>query len=439
MSNKEASRIDDLLKKVSEQNKPSSYIFKDVNTLTMLDSQIVEQDVLIENGIIKEIGTDIVNQAAIEIEGKGKYLMPGLTDMHIHLFDHHQMKNTWILLLLINGVTSVRDMAGEPGKLVLREKIKNKEVLAPNIYQAGPIINGLGNQPALVVASTPEEGRKQVSEQKESGYDFIKVYNDLNKETYFAILDEAQKKDILVVGHLPTEVKLEEALNKQSSIEHLTGYKGWRKNVETYLIADEGYDSKTGSSDTWNCPTYYNLLVNWDKEKAESVLSNQDISDLLPDKLIKRWEGLMAKNTQKKEELLSEYGENNKELSTQIILELYKSNAKLVAGTDAGSIPLLVPGFSLYEELASLNAIGITNYDVLKMATVNAALAMGKEEEFGTIEIGKRADLLLLDGNPLVGINNLKKQAGIMVRGIWLSNDELELITQEIKTVFGNE
>ncbi len=370
MSNKEALRINDLLTKVSKQHKPSSYIFKDVNTLTMLDSQIVEQDVLIENGVIKEIGTDIINQAAIEIDGKDKYLMPGLTDMHIHLFDHHQMKNTWMLLLLVNGVTSVRDMAGEPGKLVLRDKIKNNEILAPNIYQAGPIINGLGNQPALVVASNPEEGRKQVSEQKESGYDFIKVYNDLNKETYFAILDEAQKQDILVVGHLPTQISIEEALNKQSSIEHLTGYKGWRKNVESYLIADEGYASKTGSSDTWNCLTYYNLLINWDKEMAESVLANPDISGLLPDKLIKRWEGLMSKNTQKKEELLAEYSESNKELFTQIVLELYKSNAKLVAGTDAGSIPLLVPGFSLLEELEALNSIGITNYEVLKMATI---------------------------------------------------------------------
>ena len=124
---------------------------------------------------------------------------------------------------------------------------------------------------------------------------------------------------------------------------------------------------------------------------------------------------------------------------TQIVLALYNSNAKLVAGTDAGSIPLLVPGFSLHEELAALNSIGIASYDVLKMTTVNAALAMGKEYEFGTIEVGKRADLLLLDSNPLEDINNLKKQAGIMVRGIWLSDKELDLIKKEIKTTFGNE
>lgn len=228
-------------------------------------------------------------------------------------------------------------------------------------------------------------------------------------------------------------------MNKQSSIEHLTGYKGWRKNVESYLIADEGYASKTGGSNTWNCPTYYNLLINWDKEIAESVLANQDISGLLPDKLIRRWEGLMSKNTPKKEELLAEYGESNKELFTQIVLELYKSSAKLVAGTDAGSIPLLVPGFSLHEELVALNSIGIPIYDVLKMTTINAALAMRKEKEFGTIEVGKRADLLLLNSNPLEDIRNLNNKSGVMVRGIWLSNDELERISYEIQTTFGNE
>ncbi|MCX2743781.1 amidohydrolase family protein [Mangrovivirga sp. M17] len=438
MSNKEASRINDLLEKVSEQHKPNSYIFKNVNTLTMLDSQIVEQDVLIKNGVIKEIGINIINQAAIEIDGKGKYLMPGLTDMHIHLFDQHQMKNIWMLLLLVNGVTSVRDMAGEPGKLVLRDKIKNNEVLAPNIYQAGPIINGMDNPPTLIVASTPEEGRKQVIEQKKTGYDFIKVYDDLNKETYLAILDEAQKQAIPVVGHLPIAISIEEALNKQSSIEHLTGYKGWRNNVKAYLIANEDYATSTARSSTWNCPTLYNLLINWDKEMAENVLANQDITSLLPSKLIKRWESLMLKDTDKKEALLAEYGENNKELFAQIVSGFYKSNAKLVAGTDAGSIPLLVPGFSLHEELAALNIIGIANYDVLKMATTEAALAMEKEKEFGTIEIGKRADLLLLDSNPLEDINNLKKQTGIMVRGIWLSNSESEQIKQEIKTAFGN-
>ena len=439
MSNKEAAGINALLEKVSKEHQPNAYIFRNVNTLTMLDSQIIVQDVLIENGAIKELGRDIKDQTAIEIDGKDKYLMPGLTDMHIHLFDHHQMKNTWFLLLLINGITSVRDMAGEPGKLILRDKINNNEVLAPTIYQAGPIINRTGNQPAMVVASTPEEGRKQVIDQKNLGYDFIKVYDDLNAETYFAILDEAQKQDMPVIGHLPLAIGIEEALNKQSSIEHLTGYKGWKNNVEAFLLADEGYAESTANSGTWNCPTLYNLLMSWDKEKAESVLSNKDMTDLLPDKLIKRWEGLMSKDRAKKEELLGEYGENNKKQWTQIVSELHKSNAKLIAGTDAGSIPLLVPGFALHEELAELRAIGISNYDVLKMATINAALAMGKENDIGTIEVNKRADLLLLDSNPLNDIRNLGKQAGVMVRGVWLSKSDLELIAKEMETIFGNE
>ncbi|MEL6558169.1 MAG: amidohydrolase family protein [Bacteroidota bacterium] len=439
MTGKENSKIDALLNKLSEQHQPGSYVFRNVKTLTMLDSQMIEQDVWIEDGVIKEIRPNILTQKAIEIDGSNRYLMPGLTDMHIHLFNGHQMKNTWMLLLLINGITSVRDMAGEPGKLALIDQINKNEVLAPNIYQAGPIIKGLGRSPVFVVASTPDEGRKQVRDQKQLGYDFIKVYDDLSRETYFAIVDEAQKQGIPVVGHVPFAIRMEESLNKQSSIEHLTGYIGWRKRVETYIKADQGYAFRSANSDTWNCPTFYNLMLNWDKKFIEDVLGNPEISGLLPDKLVKRWKGLLSKNTDEKEKLLAAYGKSNQELFTQTVLELYQSNNKLLAGTDAGNLPLLVPGFSLHQELNLLNSIGITAYDVLKMTTVNAAIAMNKEREFGTIEVGKRADLLLLDKNPLEKIDHLRSQAGVMVRGIWLSDHELEFISQEIRTIFGKE
>ena len=239
--------------------------------------------------------------------------MPGLVDMHIHLFDHHQMKNTWMLLLLVNGVTSVRDMAGEPGKLVLRNKIKNNEILAPNIYQAGPIINGFGSQPALVVASTPEEGRKQVIEQKKLGYDFIKVYDDLDRTVYLAIVDEAAKEGIQVVGHVPNAVSLEEALKYQSSIEHLTGYKEWRNGAEAYLNVDVDYAQKTALFQTWNCPTFYNLMMNWGgKMEAEETLAEFD--DYLPGRLSKKWESMLNKNVQEKEKTVAKYGEINRQL-----------------------------------------------------------------------------------------------------------------------------
>jgi len=438
MSKKESLAIDELLMELSEKHKPKTYLIKNVNLLTMLDSTIIEnQDVLIGNGLIKQIESDINYEQAIVIDGKDKYIIPGLTDMHIHLFDQHQMKNTWILLLLLNGVTTVRDMAGEPNKLMLRDKINNNELLAPNIYQAGPIINGLPNPPIAVLATTPEEGREQVRSQKELGYDFIKVYDDLDTATYWAIIDEAKKQEILVTGHLPKKIKIEDALNKQITIEHLRGYFGWKNKEADYLTA-ENYAETTAKSTTWNCPTLYQLLLNWDKAMGLKLLNDETIISLLPNKLLNKWETMLSRNTATKEVLLQRYGKENSALFNEIVRKLYDAKAKLIAGTDAGSIPFLIPGISLHEELMALSNVGVSPYDALKMATISAASAMGKEKIFGSIAIGKRADLLLLDENPLESIYHLSKRKGMMVRGIWLSEDELVQIRNKIKKVFGN-
>lgn len=217
ISKKESAAIDNILTQSSGQFKPKTYIIQNVSILTMKNSELIEnQSVLIENGTIQEIGSDIQNQNATIIDGTGKFLMPGLTDMHVHLFDRrpgdrqpHPLKNTWMMLLLINGVTSVRDMCGEPGKLQLRDKIRRNEILAPNLYQSGPIINGVKDNSGLFAyASSPEQGREIVIGQKKLGYDFIKVYDGLTKEVYEAIADEAQKQGMLVDGHLPDQITL---------------------------------------------------------------------------------------------------------------------------------------------------------------------------------------------------------------------------------------
>lgn len=208
ITKKESAGIDKILEDVSATHKPKKYLFKNVSLLTMADSIIQEnQDVLIEEGVIRKIGKNIEATEVIEIDGTGKYLMPGLTDMHVHLFKNHPLTKTSLLLLMINGVTSVRDMGGEVEKLTLRSEVKQNSVLAPNLYQSGPIINNAKDPYGLfVTATTPQEGRALVIQHKQSGYDFIKVYDGLSKDVYQAILDESHKQDILVVGHIPADV-----------------------------------------------------------------------------------------------------------------------------------------------------------------------------------------------------------------------------------------
>ncbi len=129
--------------------------------------------------------------------------------------------------LLINGVTRVRDLYGSPEKLVLRERIRNNEVLAPTLYQYGQIINGVTDK-YFAYASTAKLAREIVETHKKEDYDFIKVYDGLNRDVYTAIIDEAKKQNIAVVGHVPDQIKISEATELgQQTIEHLTGYFEW--------------------------------------------------------------------------------------------------------------------------------------------------------------------------------------------------------------------
>lgn len=403
----------------------------------MKDSVLMKnQNVIIENGLIQKIGPDIQNPNARVIDGTGKYLMPGLTDMHVHLFDGFPLKNTWILHLIINGVTTVRDLYGSPEKLVLREKIRKNEVLAPNLYQSGQIINGV-NDKYFAYASTAKQGREIVQAHKKAGYDFIKVYDGLTKDVYGAIVDEAKRQNIPVVGHVPDQITITEAIDLgQLSIEHLTGYFEW-EGSKVKITAGDNYAEITAKSETWNCPTIYNHYLNGSRLGAANIVSYAETSGLLPRDLKELWTK-RAKGTSKEViEIVDKYGASNFEIHKEILLNLYNSKAKLVAGTDTGGLPFLIPGYSLHQELKIMNEIGIPVYDVLKMTTINAALAMNKESEFGTVEVGKRADLLLLNSNPLDNIENLQNRSGLMIRGIWISDEEIKKLTDKVKLAFG--
>lgn len=439
ISKKESAAIDNILTESSGQFKPKTYIIKNVSILTMKDSELMKsQSVLIENGIIQKIGADIHNQNAIIIDGTGKFLMPGLTDMHVHLFEWHPLKNTWMMLLLINGVTSVRDMCGAPGKLQIRDQIKRNEILAPNFYQSGPIINGVKDNSGLFAhASSPEQGREIVTGQKKLGYDFIKVYDGLTKEVYEAIADEAQKQGMLVDGHLPDQITLEDAIkSKHNSVEHLTGYFEWRDH-QVSISAPDNYAPLTANSGLWNCPTIYNHYMQGSRNGVSEMFSYAETSGLVPSAWTEMWKKRISNNSKETMEIVDKFGESNFETLKKIVLNLYNSKAKLIAGTDAGNLPLLIPGYSLHQELKIMSEIGIPNYEVLKMTTVNAALALNKDAEFGTVEVGKRADLLLLSSNPLDDIDNLQNQSGLMIRGIWLPEEEIKKIADKIKLVFG--
>jgi imidazolonepropionase-like amidohydrolase len=439
ISKKESEAINKLLEEVSANYKPQVYLIRNVSILTMTDSVLLRnQDVLIDKGKIQRIGVGIANQSATVIDGTGKFLMPGLTDMHVHLMDKHPMKNTWLLLLLVNGVTTVRDLLGEPEKLLLREKIRKNEILGPNLYQSGPIINSVkGNYGLFMEATMPEQGRQLVIEHKKAGYDGLKVYDGLSQEVYTAIVDEAAKQNIIVDGHLPWKVPLSMAIqSKQNSVEHLGGYFEW-KDRQVSTEAQRNAVALTAGSTLWNCPTIYNHYLNLSRQGAANMLNYAETTGLIPSGLREAWKKRADNYSKEVVEMVDNHGASSFQALRDIVLKLHMANGRLIAGTDAGSMPFLIPGYSLHEELKLMARIGIPIYDVLKMTTINAAQALQRDQEFGTIEQGKRADLLLLNANPLLDVSNLQQRAGIMVRGVWLPAVNVNEISGKIKLAFG--
>jgi imidazolonepropionase-like amidohydrolase len=436
ITKKESTTISGVIREISETHKPRNYVFRNATLITMTDSILVkDQDVLVVNGLIKAIGSDLTDVGdAIEIDATDQYLMPGLADMHVHLFEGHPMKETWTLLLLINGVTTVRDMNGQPAKLTEREKIRSNIMLAPSLLQGGPILTSMKEQFMEYVA-TPDQGRDAVRKQKAAGYDFIKVHDKLSKETYLAVIDEARKQGLFVAGHIPDQVNLTDALNaRQQTIEHLTGYFEWKNNIEVVTTSEKEYAPLTATAGVWNCPTLFNHLMNISRQDLERELADPATSAFVPHSLMEKWKKPLE-NVNKQYDALSVQNFNRLK---EITLNLHRSGAPVIAGTDSGNLFFLVPGVSLYKELLLLNKIGIPAYDVLKMATSNASKAMGRDNEFGVIAVGSRADLILLENNPLDDLVNLNKKKGVMFRGIYFPGDDLDLIANKIRSAFGN-
>lgn len=441
ITKKESEQVTKLLTELSTSLRPVSYVIRDATVITMKDSIVLlNHDVWVEGGLIKKIGVDLqADSKAVEIDGFGKYLFPGLIDMHGHLLPGHPMIDTWKIHFLLSGVTSIRDMNGMMGveKLKLRDAINQNKVFAPTIYQASQLIDSRKGQFSQQ-AATPADGRRLVIEAKKAGFDFIKVYDGLTKEVYQAIIDEAAREQIPVVGHVPSSITLVDALDsKQSSIEHLIGFFEWKGNV-VQSSAPNDLALKAGRSETWVCPTLYNHRLNLSRVTAQSVLKDS-ASGLIPKGLYDTWEKITRNQSKEVVEMVDKNGGASFEVLKNIVLSLDRANAKLIAGTDAGNLPFLIPGSSLIEELRLLSKIGIPNYKVLSMATSSAALAMNKQSSIGAIEEGKRADLILVQHNPIEDINNLYSNKGIMVRGVWISDAKRNQIAKAVKDIFGRD
>jgi imidazolonepropionase-like amidohydrolase len=420
-------------------------------------------------------------KAAREIDATGKFLIPGLWDMHVHLAQEDKSKWTrpiLLPLLVANGVTGVRDMGGNFDLIQqLRAEIEQQKLLGPRIVAGGPQHIGSGSEkiwplsdwPAAEFArvGTAADGEQTVRTLKDRGVDFIKVQSQgppIPREAYFAIADASRKLGIPFVGHVPDTITAEEASNAgQKSIEHLSG-------VFLACSANEAALRKS-QLEADNDPQAFPIFAtrggfdlpppgtfdSYSREKAGTLfaLLAKNHTWQVPTLSIKQAFMLSAQGKFLQDERLAyvppsfrqelgspEYYKRKRpeeiqdlsravELSLSVVRDMHGAGVEFMAGTDLPYPPL--PGWSLHDEMELLVRGGLSPLEALQAATLNPARFLGKIQQFGTVEQGKVADLVLLDSNPLADIENVRKIRAVVVNGKYLGREELDRILAETK------
>jgi imidazolonepropionase-like amidohydrolase len=412
----------------------------------MDNNRVMEnQTVVIREGRILSIDdpqNTKLSKETIIVDGKGKYLIPGLAEMHAHVPPVNDMKPMIEVLQLfaLNGVTTIRGMLGHPKHLELKARLQNNEILGPRFYTSGPSFNG-----QTVVS--PDSGATMVRAQKKAGYDFLKLHPGLTKEKFDAIVRTAKEVNIPFAGHVSFDVGVWRAIDAgYASIDHMDGF------VECLVPGiDSMKEQQTGpfgmyigkNADAagigklmtalrehhiWVVPTQ-SLAERWfTPEKDADAFSKEPEMIYMAPATLNSW--ITAKKN-----LMANPGYNQQDINSfiqlrrRLINECNKNKVGLLLGSDAPQI-FNVPGFSLHHELKYLVKAGLTPYEALRTGTVNVAQYLKLPGDIGTIREGAVSDLVLLNGNPLQNIDNTRSIAGVMMGNWWLSKPYID---QELK------
>ncbi len=448
-----ASGSDDLLP--ARPGSDTTLAFVGVGVVPMDRERLLEnQTVLVEGGRIVAIGTTghvAVPAEALVIDGSGRFLVPGLAEMHAHIPNPNGpggavfMENV-LFLYLARGVTTVRGMLGQPEHLELRARVERGDLLAPRVYTSGPSLNG-NSVPG------PDVARQMVVAQKQAGYDFLKLHPGLSRASYDAIVAAADSVEIEFAGHVSADVGLERSLAAgQATIDHLDGYAeallpdpaaaagsgglfGFALTEQLEVERIPAVAKATVEAEVWNVPT---------QSLIENVLAPEDAASMaewprmryMPAPMVDSW-------VDSKNNFLDNPSYSPQrallfiEIRRRLIKGLHDAGAGLLLGSDAPQV-FQVPGYSALDELEILVDSGLTPYEALATGTRNVAVFLGELDASGTVEEGKVADLILVEENPLDDIANIRSQAGVVVRGRWLPQAEIEARLEAIARSYGN-
>ena len=419
--------------------------------------QLPDMTVLIRDGRITDVGKSSLLAAppdAKAIDGSGKYVIPGLWDMHVHtIFGDWLPRDEKVMLPLFvaNGITGVRDMGGDLEPLKRwRSAIADGRLLGPRMIIAGPMLDGpVPRFPSSAPISNAADGTKTVDDLKARGVDFIKIQSLIPRDGYFAAAAEAKRLGITFVGHVPDAVRASEASNAgQKSIEHFTGIFEGSTAIEDSLLKGpkslglnvKNFDPKRAKdlialmakNQTWQVPT----LV-W--ERGQWLVDDIDLShDPLTKYAPSSWKDhtwpMFVTDIEKDMDTDPlPVRKQFVQMELDMTLAMFKAGIPFMAGTDTAAGVHIFPGFSLHQELVLFQSAGLTPLQALQTATLNPARFMGRTADLGTVAKGKLADLVILDADPLNDIANTQKIRGVILAGRYFDRSALDKMLRDVE------
>jgi len=436
------------------------YAFMNVSVVPMTSEIILQnQTVIIKDDKITHIlnsDNTLLSDDIQTIDGTGKFLAPGLSDMHVHL-----MQDLDASLYVAYGVTTVRNMWGYPATLAMREKISQGDLIGPTIFTSGPLTDGPPKiWPTSTEVSTPEEAVSEIANQLKSPYDFVKVYSHLSPELFYAIADAAKAAGRPFAGHVPDSMTIRQVISTgMKSMEHMIGFDavtlaegidmGARRTPERRAFSqkilsgeyelDQVFEQKKidllamdiAKSDTWTVPT---LIVH-----KKISLSGEDVArefnhpemEYVSPALRDFWNPAndFRRQTLTEEDFAARRKLN--QMSFRHLRALQKAGAKILTGSDAPN-PFVFHGLGLHEELELFVQAGLSPYEAIQASTTSAAAYFDQAGLWGQVSPGVHADLVLLSANPLENVKNYLQIKGIMLRGKWLDSSALKKLRAEI-------
>lgn len=400
------------------------------------------------------------------VNGKGKFLIPGLWDMHMHLRGGQETlpDNAAMLKLFVaNGVTSVREMGGDLGETVFtwKKEIQEGKRVGPRIFSSGPKLDGpKPSWPGSIAVSNPEDGRKAVQQVHQMGADFVKLYFDaIELPTLQAITAEAKKLKLTVAAHGMRNLTVREFVGAGvRDIQHARYYVLPGGSIEERAIAKE-YGERRGTANPMTNAEWVKRMNQEHSDAQERAMFQLFVKDkvwvtptlmvgdtidglgirnydrdprrkFVPARIWKSWD-TAGRRKPPSEETRKVYGTTQKKV-VELVPRMQRTGIHLLAGSDSGySNNFVFPGWSLHEEISMLRDAGLSNAEALQTATVNAARFFKLDKKYGSIGKGKAADLVLLDANPLIDIRNTQKIAGVVLHGQWLDRKALDNLMVE--------